>query len=123
MTHVVKIDVFTFKGDPTDLYEFVVSKDITVVQGCGLGGGSLINANVALDADKRVFESTVWPIEIKKDMDVIMNVDRKKYQEMMQWMEYPDNFPTLKKMEAMKKCSTAFTDLEDIEEIFKKTPL
>ena len=112
-----------FKGDPTDLYEAVVSNDITVIQGCGLGGTSLINANVALDADKRVFENSVWPTEIKEDMDTILNVDRKKYQEMMQWMEYPDNFPTLKKMEAMKKCSTAFTDLEDIEEIFKKTPL
>ena len=123
MTYLAKSYHFTFKGDPTDLYEFVVSKDITVVQGCGLGGGSLINANVALDADKRVFESSVWPTEIQKDMDVIMNVDRKKYQEMMQWMEYPDNFPKLKKMEAMKKCATAFTDLEDIEVIFKKTPL
>ena len=100
-----------------------MSKDITVVQGCGLGGTSLINANVALDTDKRVFESSVWPKEIKKDMNVIMNVDRKKYQEMMQWMEYPDSFPKLKKIEAMKKCATAFSDSEDIEEIFKKTPL
>ena len=57
-------------GDPTDLYEAVVSKDITVVQGCGLGGGSLINAAVGLDADPKVFEDTRWPQEIRDDLEV-----------------------------------------------------
>ena len=111
-------------GEPTDLYEAVVSKDITVVQGCGLGGTSLINANVALDTDQRVFESSIWPPEIQEDTkNPMMNIDRKHYQEMMQWSEYPESYPTLKKMEAIKKCATAFTDLEDIGNIFRKTPL
>ena len=101
----------------------MVSKDITLVQGCGLGGTSLINANVALDTDERVFESSVWPPEIKRDMSSILNLDRKHFQEMMQWREYPDTYPNLKKMDAMKKSAKAFTDLEDIGKIFKKTPL
>ena len=115
--------IFIFVGDPTDLYEAVISDDITVVQGCGLGGTSLINANVALDADQRVFEGPEWPPEIKDDMNTIMNVDRKHFQEMMQFKEYPDTYPILKKTEAMKKCATAFTDIEDFGNIFKKTPL
>ena len=52
-----------------------------------------------------------------------MNVDRKHFQEMMQFKEYPDTYPILKKTEAMKKCATAFTDVEDLGDIFKKTPL
>ena len=95
--------IFIFVGDPTDLYEAIISDDITVVQGCGLGGTSLINANVALDADERVFEGPAWPPEINEDMNTIMNVDRKHFQEMMQFKEYPDTYPILKETEAMKK--------------------
>ncbi|KAJ7355015.1 hypothetical protein OS493_028682 [Desmophyllum pertusum] len=43
-------------GEPSNLYEFIVTDDLTVVQGCGLGGGSLINANAALDAEPEVFQ-------------------------------------------------------------------
>ena len=39
---------------------------MSVAQGCGLGGGSLINANVALDAEPGVFEDPLWPEEIKQ---------------------------------------------------------
>ena len=46
-------------GSSTGLYDLVVGKDVAVLQGCGLGGTSLINANVALDADPRVFEDEV----------------------------------------------------------------
>ena len=34
---------------------------VSVALGCGLGGGSLINANVGLDADPAVFEQSFWP--------------------------------------------------------------
>ena len=34
-------------GDPRDLYWFHVGADINVFSGCGLGGTSLVNANVA----------------------------------------------------------------------------
>ena len=76
-----------------------------------------------MDTDQRVFENPAWPPDIKDDMYTIVNVDRKHFQEMMQFNEYPDTYPSLKKMEAMKKCATAFTDIEDIGDIFKKTPL
>ena len=38
-----------------------------VLIGCGLGGGSLINAGVALRPDPRVFRDPVWPDEIGDD--------------------------------------------------------
>ena len=40
----------------------VVGKDVSVLQGCGLGGTSLINANVGLDCDSRVFEDEVGDV-------------------------------------------------------------
>jgi cholesterol oxidase len=38
-----------------------------VLVGCGLGGGSLVNAGVALRPDGRVFADPVWPGQIAQD--------------------------------------------------------
>ena len=46
-------------GDPTSLYDVIASPDVTVLQGCGLGGTSLINANVALECEPKIFEDKV----------------------------------------------------------------
>ena len=48
-------------ANPLGLYEFLNYKDISVIKGSGLGGGSLINANVAIVPDQEVFERTGWP--------------------------------------------------------------
>src|SRR5688500_10586656 len=40
---------------PTGLYDFRVNDEINVFLGCGLGGTSLINANVSAHPDARVF--------------------------------------------------------------------
>ena len=50
---------FYQSGDPTGLYDLIVSPDVTVLQGCGLGGTSLINANVALECEPKIFEDEV----------------------------------------------------------------
>eukprot|EP00794_Sanderia_malayensis_P000596 gene596-1257_t len=112
-------------GDPSDLYEAVVSKDITVIQGCGLGGGSLINANVGLDADPRVFEDPKWPQEIRDDMTSLMEIDRKHYHEMLLPSPYPDDYPELAKHRAMEKIAKGLgvVDIEDIGKVFQKAPL
>ena len=60
-THSLLANTFIFAGQASDLYEFIVIDDLSVVQGCGLGGGSLINANVALDAEPEVFQDPSWP--------------------------------------------------------------
>ena len=46
-------------GPRTGLYDFRFNEDINVVVGCGLGGTSLINANVCLPPDPRVFADPV----------------------------------------------------------------
>jgi cholesterol oxidase len=54
-------------GSPTGLYDVRFGEDMHVLVGCGLGGGSLINAGVALRPDPRVFRDPVWPAEIGAD--------------------------------------------------------
>ncbi len=54
-------------GSPTGLYDLRLGKDIHVFVGCGLGGGSLVNANVSLPPDPRVWDDPVWPPEIAQD--------------------------------------------------------
>ena len=54
-------------GPATGLYDIRVNDDINVVLGCGLGGTSLINANVSMMADPRVFEDECWPHAIRDE--------------------------------------------------------
>jgi cholesterol oxidase len=54
-------------GPATGLFDFHFDKDISVLRGCGLGGTSLINANVSLKADPRVFDDERWPSALRAD--------------------------------------------------------
>ena len=54
-------------GAPTGLYDVRLGEDMHVLVGCGLGGGSLINAGVALRPDPRVFRHAAWPVEVAQD--------------------------------------------------------
>lgn len=55
-------------GNPLGLYEFLNYKDISVIKGSGLGGTSLVNANVAIIPDAPVFEQSSWPRTITRDV-------------------------------------------------------
>lgn len=59
--HAVRHDVF----NPTGLYDFQIFPDVTVMKGSGLGGTSLINANVAIVPDEETFQQLAWPKNIK----------------------------------------------------------
>ena len=63
-------------GSPTGLFDFRLGADIHVLVGCGLGGGSLINAGVALQPDARVFADQIWPDEIAGDGLLALGFER-----------------------------------------------
>ena len=64
--------------NPLGLYEFLVYKDISVIKGSGLGGTSLINANVAIVPDGEVFARAGWPADIQyQDMQQYYDRARK----------------------------------------------
>ncbi len=54
-------------GSETGLYDVRLGDDMHVLVGRGLGGGSLVNAGVALRPDPRVFADAVWPGQIAQD--------------------------------------------------------
>lgn len=54
-------------GKPTGLFDVRLGEDMHVLVACGLGGGSLVNAAVALRPDDRVFADPVWPGQIRQD--------------------------------------------------------
>lgn len=54
-------------GSRSGLFEFHAGQDIHVLVGCGLGGGSLVNAAVALEPDPRVYADPVFPEPIRSD--------------------------------------------------------
>src|ERR1035438_6500053 len=54
-------------ANPLGLFELLNHPDIAVIKGSGLGGTSLINANVAIEPDREVFEQFHWPAEIAFD--------------------------------------------------------
>ncbi len=53
--------------NPLGLYDFLDYRDISVIKGSGLGGTSLINANVAIVPDREVFALAGWPRSIDYD--------------------------------------------------------
>ncbi len=54
-------------GKDTGLYDVRLGADMHVLVACGLGGGSLVNAGVALRPDPRVFADEIWPGQIRQD--------------------------------------------------------
>ena len=54
--------------NPLGLYELLDYRDISVIKASGLGGTSLINANVAIVPDAEVFKLTGWPTSLTRDV-------------------------------------------------------
>src|SRR5262245_46476413 len=52
--------------NPLGLFEFLTFSDISIIKGSGLGGTSLVNANVAIVPDEDLFEGNAWPKNIKR---------------------------------------------------------
>ena len=55
--------------NPLGLYDFRIGADIGAWMGSGLGGTSLINANVAIEPDNEVFDNPQWPQAIRDARD------------------------------------------------------
>ena len=53
------------------LFDVRLGEHMHVIVGCGLGGGSLVNAGVALRPDPRVFADAAWPAEIARESDLL----------------------------------------------------
>ena len=92
-------------GSRTGLFDFRLGADIHVLVGCGLGGGSLINAGVALEPDPRVFADPTWPEEIVSDG--LLALGFKRANAMLRPSRYAAA-PELTKYRALEAASAAF---------------
>jgi cholesterol oxidase len=96
-------------GDDTGLYEVFVGNGINVVKGCGLGGTSLINANVSIKPEPRVFERDAWPMGIKNDLNGVYEGMNRAF-DMLKPNQYPvgqPGYPELNKAKAHKLSADA----------------
>ncbi len=94
-------------GSRTALLDFHVDRDMNVLVGCGLGGTSLINANVALEAEPAVFDDPCWPREVIDELPTRVADGYRHAREMLRPTPYPDHFPRLRKLEALERAAEA----------------
>jgi choline dehydrogenase-like flavoprotein len=60
-------DEAAVKGRADGLFDFRLGADVSALVGCGLGGGSLINAAVAERPHADVFDDPAWPAALRRD--------------------------------------------------------
>lgn len=86
--------------NPIGLYDFRLGEDIHVFQGCGLGGTSLVNANVSLQADPRVFDDARWPAEIRAELKTTVAAGYERAEAMLKPARTPEQ-PALAKLDGL----------------------
>lgn len=97
-------------GPETALFDVRLGEDMHVLVGCGLGGGSLVNAGVALRPDPRVFADEIWPGQIRQD-----GLLDEGYRRAEAWLA-PSSDPRaveMTKYKALKAAGEAFGDTRD----------
>jgi len=92
-------------GDPTGLYHLICGKGQNAFVGNGLGGTSLLNANVFLETDAHTMKMSCWPEELRQD-DAL-----KEYYDLargvLQPEEYPHDWPDLPKLKMLERQAKA----------------
>ena len=93
-------------GKPDGMYDLRVGDDMNVIMACGLGGTSLINANVSLQVDPRVFEDLGWP-KVYRDEPGLLDPFYEQARKMLGANAFPEG-RNLPKLTALKKSAEAF---------------
>jgi cholesterol oxidase len=96
-------------GSNTGLFDFHVYKGISVLVGCGLGGTSLINANVSIKPEERVFDDPRWPQQLRdefKDTNSLLNKGYALAKNMLKATPLPASIQ-LHKLNALQKSAEA----------------
>ncbi|WNG37318.1 choline dehydrogenase [Archangium violaceum] len=94
-------------GPRSALFNLHLGHDINVLVGCGLGGTSLINANVSIRPDPRVFEDSSWPTALRSEGMKRLEHGFNLAERMLGAKPYPDTLPALPKLKALQKSAEA----------------
>jgi cholesterol oxidase len=90
-------------GSRTGMYDFRFDDELSVFLGCGLGGTSLVNANVSLRPDPRTFEDSHWPQALRDDVGTRLGAGFARAEEMLKPQPYPDDTEEVPKLAALRK--------------------
>jgi cholesterol oxidase len=90
-------------GSRSGMYDLRVNRDISVVVGCGLGGTSLINANVSFRPAPRVFDDPSWPSALRAERLSMLEKGFSLAEQMLGANPYPSHLPTPPKLSALQK--------------------
>jgi cholesterol oxidase len=94
--------------NPLGLYDYRLYDDVDVLIGCGLGGTSLINANVVIQPDDALFDQPRWPDEIRQARDSgALQQYFGRVRRVLGAERYPHSQPLLGKMAAHQQASRA----------------
>jgi cholesterol oxidase len=93
-------------GPATAMFDFHAGHDITALVGCGLGGTSLINANVALEPGDSIFSDDRWPTALRHHPEVFKPF-MQMAKEMLGSNPYPQNWPALPKLMTLGRAAAA----------------
>ena len=94
-------------GSRTALVDVRLHKDMNVLVGCGLGGTSLINANVALEPEPAVFDDPSWPQAIRDDLPTRIADGLVRARAMLRPTPYPESAPALRKLKVLEESAQA----------------
>ncbi|EOD48756.1 putative glucose-methanol-choline oxidoreductase protein [Neofusicoccum parvum UCRNP2] len=102
------------------MYQLILGEGQNAFVGKGLGGTSLINANVFLECDKRTLALPAWPPELRKDPNAL-DPYYARATEMLQPTPYPDDYPLLKKLSVLEKQAEALGQKENFYRVPQTT--
>jgi cholesterol oxidase len=94
-------------GPAAGLYDFRVNDHINVFLGCGLGGTSLVNANVSIRPEGRVLLDEHWPAELRADASHGLEAGFRRAHHMLGANPLPAQFHGLRKTAAHKTSAQA----------------
>ena len=109
------------RGSATAMFDLHADQDITVLVGCGLGGTSLINANVALEPGDPVFADRRWPEELR-DHPEVLKPFMQTAKAMLGSNPYPADWPEPPKLAALKRAAAGLRREPDGEAVTVTRP-
>ncbi|KAB2576368.1 Cholesterol oxidase [Lasiodiplodia theobromae] len=107
-------------GGDTGLYHLILGEGQNAFVANGLGGTSLLNANVFLECDERTLQLGNWPKEIRhqpKELDRYYQLAK----DMLQPAEYPESYPHLNKLSVLEKQAIALGQKENFRRVPQTT--
>ncbi|HEY5153946.1 MAG TPA: GMC family oxidoreductase N-terminal domain-containing protein, partial [Acidimicrobiales bacterium] len=94
-------------GPARALFDIRLARGQSVLVGCGLGGTSLINANVALRAGADVFDDARWPEVLRGDGRLQLDPYYDQAEHFLGSRRFPDDVAATPKMQALAEGALA----------------